>query len=260
VYWLNLAVSSDSTIAAWVDAILDDFNTRPEKVLLVCNEGTLVREKSKRYVDAIASLVSSGDSRQKYCWEAGQSGHTDDLKVNGAARSRFRPMVICMTGEEMQVEAILRAKWLADSANDMQACRAELRRSPVGRAWSDGQRWYPMPTLENFAGYDRDSRSFLNKAPSETPSEVSDMGELAIRAEIKRFLLANPDGSKPRDLAARARKPVKGMPTEEIKLYLEVMSLEGEVYEVDGTYFKNSSNNQHHSLIVDSLPICPSHS
>lgn len=160
VYRLNLAVSSDSTIAAWVDAVMDDFNACPEKTLLICNEGTVVRDKSKRYVDAIASLVSSGDSRQKYAWEAGQSGHTDDLKINGAARSRFRPMVIAMSNEEMQVEAILRAKWLADSANDMQACRSEMRCSGIGRAWSDGQRWYAMPELENYAGYDRDARSF----------------------------------------------------------------------------------------------------
>jgi hypothetical protein len=165
VYRLNLSVSSDSTIAAWIDAVLDDFNSRPEKTLLICNEGTLVRDKSKRYVDAISSLVSSGDSRQKYAWEAGQSGHTDDLKINGAARSRFRPMMIAMSGEEMQVEAILRAKWLADSASDMQACRSEMRRSPVSRAWSDGQRWYSMPSLENHAGYDRDSRSFTQPSP-----------------------------------------------------------------------------------------------
>ncbi|MBD1842132.1 hypothetical protein H6F89_01635 [Cyanobacteria bacterium FACHB-63] len=171
VYRLNLATSSDSTISAWIDAVLDDFNSRPEKTLLICNEGTLVRDKSKRYVDAIASLVSSGDSRQKYAWEAGQSGHTDDLKINGAARSRFRPMVISMSDEEMQIEAILRAKWLADSANDMQACRSEMRRSPVGRAWSDGQRWYAMPKLENYAGYDRDSRSFTQQSQAESQTE-----------------------------------------------------------------------------------------
>jgi hypothetical protein len=186
VYRLNLAVSSDSTVAAWIDAVIDDFNSRPEKTLLVCNEGTLVREKSKRYVDAIASLVSSGDSRQKYAWEAGQSGHTDDLKINGAARSRFRPMVISMDGEEMQVEAILRAKWLADTANDMQACRSEMRRSPVGRAWSDGQRWYAMPELENYAGYDRDSRSFVaQKAKVEEEIESIQNDKDAVQTDAK---------------------------------------------------------------------------
>ena len=173
VYRLNLAVASESSAGAWIDAVIDDFNKRPEKVLLLCNEGTLVREKSKRYVDVIDALVSSGDSREKYAWEAGQSGHTDDLKINAAARSRMRPMVIGMSGEEMQIEAILRARWLADTANDMTAMRSELRRSPVSRAWSDGQRWYPMPELINYAGYDRDSRSFTSApVPASANAEI----------------------------------------------------------------------------------------
>lgn len=193
VYRSNLEVSSNSTVAAWIDAVLDDFNARPEKTLLICNEGTLVRDKSKRYVDAIASLVSSGDSRQKYCWEAGQSGHTDDLKINGAARSRFRPMVIAMSNEEMQVEAILRAKWLADSANDMQACRSEMRRSGIGRAWSDGQRWYAMPELENYAGYDRDSRSFV----SAQKVEQSDQNEQILNSKETVQTDSKPNVKKP---------------------------------------------------------------
>ncbi|GAQ00121.1 hypothetical protein [Leptolyngbya sp. NIES-2104] len=160
-YRLNLAISSDSTISAWIDAILDDFNGRPECCLLICNEGTLIREKSKRYADVVKSLVSSGDSRQKYCWEAGQSAHNDDLKTNGASRSRFRPLMIGMLGEEMQIEAVLQAKWFADSARDLSAITSEMRRSPVRRAWCDGMRWYPMPELPNHSGYDRDARTFV---------------------------------------------------------------------------------------------------
>ena len=171
LYRLNLAISSDSTIATWIDAILDDFNGRPENCLLICNEGTLIREKSKRYSDVVKSLVSSGDSRQKYCWEAGQSAHNDDLKTNGASRSRFRPLMIGMLGEEMQIEAVLQAKWFADSARDMSAITSEMRRSPVSRAWCDGMRWYPMPELVNYCGYDRDSRSFVE---SQKPSENND--------------------------------------------------------------------------------------
>ena len=56
---------------------------------------------------------------------------------------------------------------------------------------------------------------------------------------MKRFLLANADGSKPRDLSARGRKPVKGMATEDVKFVLDLMALEEEIYEVDGTYFAN---------------------
>jgi|GEM_PF-3439039 len=68
-----------------------------------------------------------------------------------------------------------------------------------------------------------------------------DSDELAIRAEVKRFLLANADGSKPRDLSARGRKPVKGMATDDIKFVLDLMVLEEEIYEVDGTYFANTN-------------------
>jgi hypothetical protein len=77
-----------------VDGWVEDFVHLPEQALLICNEGTLVRAKSKRYMQAIDGLVSSGDSRQKYAWEAGQSAHTDDLQINGAARSRFRMLII----------------------------------------------------------------------------------------------------------------------------------------------------------------------
>ncbi|MCU0552109.1 MAG: hypothetical protein MUC48_22465 [Leptolyngbya sp. Prado105] len=171
-YRLNLAASSDSTIAAWIDAILDDFNNRPEYCLLICNEGTLIREKSKRYADVVKSLVSSGDSRQKYCWEAGQSAHNDDLKTNGASRSRFRPLMIGMLGEEMQIEAVLQAKWFADSARDLSAITSEMRRSPVRRAWCDGMRWYPMPELPNHSRYDRDSRSFFAVQNTQSNSQL----------------------------------------------------------------------------------------
>jgi len=34
-------------------------------------------------------------------------------------------------------------------------------RSPVGRAWCDGMRWFPMPELENYSGYNRDTRSHI---------------------------------------------------------------------------------------------------
>jgi len=79
--------------------------------------------------------------------------------------------MIGMLGEEMQIEAVLQAKWFADSARDMGAITSEMRRSPVKRAWCDGMRWYPMPELENHSGYDRDSRSFVE---SQKPSGNND--------------------------------------------------------------------------------------
>jgi len=166
VHRLNVATSSDTEITRWVDTCLDEFLTIPEQALLICNEGTLIRAKCKRYIDVVAGLVSSGDSREKYAWEAGQSAHIDDLGINGAARSRLRPLIIGLQGEEMQVEAVLAAKFVADSARNLPEVKTQMARSPVKRAWCDGQFWYAMPQLENYAGYDRDSREYLSPVRS----------------------------------------------------------------------------------------------
>ena len=166
VHRLNVATSSDTEITRWVDTCLDEFLTIPEQALLICNEGTLIRAKCKRYIDVVAGLVSSGDSREKYAWEAGQSAHIDDLGINGAARSRLRPLIIGLQGEEMQVEAVLAAKFVADSARNLPEVKTQMARSPVKRAWCDGQFWYAMPQLENYAGYDRDSREYLSASKS----------------------------------------------------------------------------------------------
>jgi hypothetical protein len=166
VHRLNVATSSDTEITRWVDTCLDAFLTIPEQALLICNEGTLIRAKCKRYIDVVAGLVSSGDSREKYAWEAGQSAHVDDLGINGAARSRLRPLIIGLQGEEMQVEAVLAAKFVADSARNLTEVKTQMARSPVKRAWCDGQFWYAMPQMENYAGYDRDSRQYLSASKS----------------------------------------------------------------------------------------------
>ena len=202
VHRLNVATSSDTEITRWVDTCLDEFLTIPDQALLICNEGTLIRAKCKRYIDVVAGLVSSGDSREKYAWEAGQSAHVDDLGINGAARSRLRPLIIGLQGEEMQVEAVLAAKFVADSARNLTEVKTQMARSPVKRAWCDGQFWYAMPHLENYAGYDRDSRSYLPQskslsAPSsgssltpssiETPPESSLPDPSSVPSSVDRF-------------------------------------------------------------------------
>jgi len=66
-----------------------------------------------------------------------------------------------------------------------------------------------------------------------------DSDELAIRAEIKRFLSVNPEGIKPRDLSNKARSPVRKMAVDDIRFILEVMELEGDIYAVEDTFFLN---------------------
>jgi hypothetical protein len=74
-----------------------------------------------------------------------------------------------------------------------------------------------------------------------TEEDENDLGEMAIRAEVKRFLAANPDGSKPRNLVQSGRSPVRKMPLEDVAFILELMALEGEVIEREGTFFPNTN-------------------
>jgi len=161
VHRLDVSMSSDGEITEWADRCLDEFLNLPEGALLICNEGIRLRAKSKRYIDVVDALVSSADSRQKYVWEAGDSAHLEDLGITGAARSRLRLLIIGLKGEEQQIWAVLKAQCVDGSARNMGDIKGQLMRSPVGRAWCDGMRWFPMPELENYSGYNRDTRSHI---------------------------------------------------------------------------------------------------
>jgi hypothetical protein len=186
--------------------------------------------------------------------------------------SSFRKLYIARNDNTEVVKQLGRTSFTGSQFGDdkVKEILEAANQSEVGRAVYLGtsDRWFPLAKLENFSGYDRDSRSFTEGAPKVTQREkldrlieaeakhpieqfyhspeiepegsAIDESELAVRAEIKRYLLSNPDGSKPRDLSARARKPVKGMPTDDVKFVLDFMVLEGEIYEVDGTYFANT--------------------
>ena len=168
---LRLDGAGDGEVIEWADRCLDEFRRLPEKALLICNEGRSLRSISPRYVKAINSFASSADSFQKYVWEAGDSAHLEDLGISGAARSRLRLIVIGLKGEQQQIRAVLKAQCVDDAARNMRDIEEQLMRSPVGRAWCDGMRWFPMPELENYSGYNRDTRSHI--APT-TPKKKTE--------------------------------------------------------------------------------------
>ena len=80
-----------------------------------------------------------------------------------------------------------------------------------------------------------------NDAELDLDDDSIDEGELAVRAEVKRFLIENPDGAKVKDFVNRARKPVRKMPSDDVKFVLELMELEAEIYSVDGAYFTKAN-------------------
>jgi hypothetical protein len=71
--------------------------------------------------------------------------------------------------------------------------------------------------------------------------DASDDSELAIRAEVKRFLDENSDGVKLKDFVNRCRKPVRGMSSDDVRPILERMTLEEEILEVGSNFFPNNN-------------------
>ncbi|MCY7285820.1 MAG: hypothetical protein LH679_20785, partial [Cyanobacteria bacterium CAN_BIN43] len=211
------------------------------------------------------SAISTGDSEGIHLiaitqsFNAGDSFGSDELLKNFTQVGLFRE------------DEYTRAKKLIQfGRSNGELTEAEFKaliaQSPVHRVMAIAGEFIPTPKLENHSAFDRDTGKTIQQMPlGASPSEgdilahelnrkiqtmsVSasaesdgcDSDELAIRAEVKRFLLANADGSKPRDLSARGRKPVKGMGTDDIKFVLDLMALEGAIYEVDSTYFANTN-------------------
>ncbi|MDX2215484.1 MAG: hypothetical protein SFY66_19630 [Oculatellaceae cyanobacterium bins.114] len=254
LYRKNLAIATWREAKDWIEGCLDEFLSVPEMAILICNEGTEVRTHSRRYVEAVNALVSTGDSRQKYVFEAGQSAHTDDLRVNGAARSRFRLLIIGLRGEEMQIEAVLAAKFVADSARNMADIKAKMDESPVSRCWCDGQHWYAMPSLENHSGYNRDTRSQVDNQPTASAFSLPDDAELFESTELQPkvsegeptieesllswFSKRSGQKHKVRDIVMSKAKGLVGVSSEDLSVYLDLLVAEGKLTKQEDFYYQ----------------------
>ena len=242
--------------------------TRGMRLFLVLDELLTIKESVSNALFAEfrrfgVSAISTGDSEGIHLiaitqsFNAGDSFGSDELLKNFTQVGLFRE------------DEYTRAKKLIQFGRSNgelaeSEFKAMIAQSSVGRVMVIAGEFIPTPKAENHSAFDRDSGKTIQQMPlganptegdilahelsrkiqtmsvaAPAESDETDNDELAIRAEVKRFLLANADGSKPRDLSARGRKPVKGMPVDDIKFVLDLMALEGEIYEVDGTYFAN---------------------
>ncbi len=244
--------------------------TRGMRLFLVLDELLTIKESISNALFAEfrrfgVSAISTGDSEGIHLiaitqsFNAGDSFGSDELLKNFTQVGLFR-----------QDEYTRAKKLIQFGRSNGELTESEFKaliaQSSVGRVMALAGEFIPTPKAENYSAFDRDSGKVIQQMPlgsnptegdilanelsrkiqtmsvaTPAESDEADDDELAIRAEVKRFLLANADGSKPRDLSARGRKPVKGMATEDIKFVLDLMALEEEIYEVDGTYFANRS-------------------
>lgn len=196
--------------------------------------------------DKITTLASSGKKRQQAIWTIAPEFVAGSLTQDAKAVKKLELTYVSIhpskkvdwNGQAIGFDWSLFNQIKANFAID----------ETTGLPNSDricfvGRHWLPLGELPDLKKQPNQviSDPVQHLERSLEASDQADDSELIIRTEIKRFLLANGEGSKPRDLARNARQPVRGMSTEDIKLYLEVMALDGEIYEVDGTFFTNSN-------------------
>ncbi|MBD1859281.1 MULTISPECIES: hypothetical protein [Leptolyngbya] len=248
-----------------IDHFIAEFqNSHAPMKLLIFDEALAVKEKTGRWFKGLMAgfnaLCSMGRSSKQYGWLVSQSPNTDDFGISGGTRNVYRRVLLLAASNQgliangstffsgkptpSQLDATGRVyfdsianSWgitpvYPDLVRDV-AAKSVPKTEPKSRRVS-------LESLMQSTEAEHPIEQFYHSDSVTSDDAESDSSELAIRAEIKRFLLANGEGSKPRDLAGRARKPVKGMSTDDIKLYLDVMTLEGEIYEVGGTFFANS--------------------
>ncbi|MBD1856586.1 MULTISPECIES: hypothetical protein [Leptolyngbya] len=248
-----------------IDNFIAEFqNLHAPMKLLIFDEALAVKEKTGQWFKGLMAgfnaLSSMGRSSKQYGWLVSQSPNTSDFGISGGTRNVYRRVLLLaksnqglianrstfFSGEPTQSQLNETGRVYFDSitnswgitpvyhdlVRDVPA-KSEPKIEPKSRRIS-------LESLMQSTEAEHPVEQFYHGDSMPSDDTESDSSELAIRTEIKRFLLANGEGSKPRDLSARARKPVKGMSTDDIKLYLDVMTLESEIYEIDGTFFANS--------------------
>lgn len=115
-------------------------------------------KRHKYLVDYLASISSNGDSRQISFWGIGQIANATDYGFSAGTRSMFVPIAIVFKGNQAASKQLLGTTFAP--TDDKAAVMQMMDYSPVGRAiyWGPEGKWYPMPKLHNYSGYNRDKR------------------------------------------------------------------------------------------------------
>ncbi|MBD1857439.1 MULTISPECIES: hypothetical protein [Leptolyngbya] len=245
-----------------IDNFIAEFqNSRAPMKLLIFDEALAVKEKTGKWFKGLMAgfnaLCSMGRSSKQYGWLVSQSPNTDDFGISGGTRNVYRRVLLLAKSNQGLI---------ANRSTFFSGEPTQSQLNETGRVFFDSitNSWgitpvYPDLVRDVPASSETKSRrqsleSVLSANEAEHPVEdfyhtdqvVPDGGEidsseLAIRAEIKRFLSENPQGMKVKDFVNRCRKPVRGMPSDDVRFVLELMTLEGEILENDGSFFPSSN-------------------
>jgi hypothetical protein len=251
-----LSVSEGKPFIKQAIALVAEFVQTPNSLLIV-DEWAYIASTANPHRESlvgllndissqITSLSSAGIKRQRGLWAISPEFVAGSLVPQGKAVKKLQLVYVTIHPDRL-VDWNGSAIGFSDElfqqvANNFPVDLPDSMELPdCDRIVYIDRQWLPvgkLPTLKSpqVEKPSTDQRESLEKLYQETES---DNGELEIRAEIKRFLSANPEGSKPRDLSNKARSPVRKMSVDDIRFTLEVMELEGDIYSVQDAFFLN---------------------
>ena len=171
-------------VVTWFRECLEEFEEIEGDKLLVFDEATNISGKFKIaggtdlkwFQDQIRGMVSCGDSEGIKLWILVQNPHTEPLGIDGGLRSQFTPLGIIRDTNIAAYGAMVSTKFLppGQKVSD-EKIQSLCKESAIGRCFYDGatNRWYPMPSLPNYSGYNRDERkSILTPQQEQTRKQL----------------------------------------------------------------------------------------
>jgi hypothetical protein len=181
--------SSPEQTKEWLEKCLSDYESfkvtadKPRK-LIVVDELTALMEALeelgskdlKWFKRKINTYVASGDSRGITFWGIAQNGHNTGVGMDGGEKSQLTPIALISVKQLSASQGLQRADFIpSDKKLSSDEIKEICSQSEIGRAIFHGglNQWFPMPTLPNPSGYDRDSRTFVKEQPTNTESDRS---------------------------------------------------------------------------------------
>ncbi|BAY72744.1 hypothetical protein ACN23B_27270 (plasmid) [Anabaena sp. FACHB-709] len=169
----------------WVKDCFAEFQLITGDKLIILDEGTAVCSKFKNakneigwLKDKIISYCSCGDSSGWHFWIVVQNPHTDDLGISGGLRSQLTSVALVHPDNVPAYNAMIATQLIPSDRKITSTQVMEIAaQSPVGRAVYYGglNEWFPMQLLQNFSGYDRDNKKFLDTPKINDSSQVADL-------------------------------------------------------------------------------------
>jgi hypothetical protein len=120
--------------------------------------GTILRK--------LSTAASLGDGRNHHVWGIGQVPNLSALGLNGGEANQLRKVAIAVKTNPTHTDQLVLETGFTGIRRDAEY-RSLIDRcielSPIKRAWYDSgtAKWYAMPVLPNYSGYDRDSRQVV---------------------------------------------------------------------------------------------------